>query len=153
MIKSFMQLFPVWPGSSTGTAVLYVTANGTTPEYYEFASYDQAIFQVEVSAVTGTAPTLDLYIDELNQSTRNWVQIDKFKQIVAVTGTTPVRRVLNAPAIPPSYPTSGDGIAGDGTVGPFGETLRLRWVVGGTGSPRFTFTCSVIFIAPPTPVD
>src|ERR1017187_9512619 len=115
MIKSFMQLFPQWPGSSTGTAVLNVTANGNTLEYYEFASFEKAILTVEVSVMTGTTPTLDLYVEERNQTTGNWTQIDKFKQLNATT-TSPVRRVLNGGAIPASYPTTGDGIAGDGTT-------------------------------------
>ena len=147
MIKTFIALFPVWPGSATGTAVLNVTASGNTGEIYEFASYDQAIITVEVSAVTGTTPTLDIYIDELNPATRNWTQIDKFKQITAVT-STPVRRLLNGSSVPITYPASGDGSVSDGTTNPFGECLRVRWVVGGT-TPNFTFTCSAMLISPP----
>jgi hypothetical protein len=151
MIKTFMQIFPQWPGSATATTTLNVTANGNTIEYYEFASYERAILTVEVSAVTGTTPTLDLYIEERNAGTGNWTQIDKFKQLTTTT-SSPVRRVLNASAVPASYPASGDGSAGDATTSPFGECLRLRWVVGGS-SPNFTFTCSATLISPPTPVN
>jgi len=149
MIKSYIELFPQWPGAATGTPVTNVSADGASMEYYQFASYDQAVLTVEVSAAAGSAPVLNLFVDERNQSTGNWAQIDAFAPL---TGTTaaPVRRVLNAAAVPASYPASGAGGATDGTLTPFGECLRLRWTVGGS-NPNFTFTCGAVLITGDAP--
>lgn len=70
--------------------------------------------QLDVTAASGTTPTLDVVIeDSLDGSTFN--TIGTFTQKVA-TG----REVINI-------------------VTPFADTLRARWTVGGT-TPSFTFS-------------
>lgn len=69
--------------------------------------------QLNVTAVSGVAPTLDVVIEDTVDGT-NWNVIGTFAQRTA-TG----REVINV------------------TV-PFADRLRIRWTIGGT-TPSFTF--------------
>lgn len=70
--------------------------------------------QLEVTAASGTVPTLDVVIeDSLDGST--WNTIGSFTQATATA-----RQVINITT-------------------PFSDTLRVRWTVGGT-TPSFTFS-------------
>jgi hypothetical protein len=157
VIKKYVMLFPAWPGSATASITQTVTASGssnTTSAPYEYKiaeSFNQAILYLTVSAVSGTSPSLTVAIQEWDPGSNQWVTIDTFAPITATT-TSPVRRVLNASGIPPSYPTSGNGSAGDATLGPFGQSLRVSWTVTGT-TPSFTWTLGAVFISPPSPSE
>lgn len=70
--------------------------------------------QLDVTAVSGTSPTLDVVIEDSIDGT-NWNTIGTFTQRVAVG-----REVINIST-------------------PFAERVRARWTVGGT-SPSFTFS-------------
>lgn len=69
--------------------------------------------QLNVTAASGVAPTLDVLIQDTLDGT-NWNTVASFTQATAAT-----REVINVTA-------------------PFTDTLRVRWVVAGT-SPSFTF--------------
>jgi hypothetical protein len=77
-------------------------------------------FMVDVTAVSGTSPTLDIYIDFYSTKLGKWINQDKFTTITAAD--------TYALAIPVR-----------------GTRYALRWVLGGT-SPSFTFAASVIII-------
>lgn len=72
--------------------------------------------QLGVSAFAGTLPTLDVVIEDTLDDGATWNTIASFAQ-KAATG----REVLNY-------------------TGLFGETLRVRWTIGGSATPSFTFT-------------
>jgi len=78
------------------------------------------VFFLSVTAVSGTSPTLDVYIDIRDPASGNWVNQDKFPTVTS-TGTwalaLPVRSLR----------------------------YRVRWVLGGT-SPSFTFSIGVVFL-------
>jgi hypothetical protein len=70
--------------------------------------------QLDVTAVSGTAPTLNVIVEDTLDGT-NFNTIGTFAQ-----KTTTGREVINI-------------------TGAFSESVRVRWVVGGT-SPSFTFS-------------
>jgi hypothetical protein len=70
--------------------------------------------QVDVTAASGTSPTLDVVVEDTLDGT-NWNTIGTFAQKTAVG-----REVINI-------------------TGAFSDTVRVRWTVGGT-TPSFTFS-------------
>ncbi len=79
---------------------------------------------VNVTAVAGTSPTLNLYIDRLGAD-GVWYNIWSGTQITAI-----------------SVQSTSIG-AGCITNQSFGSTIRFRWVLGGT-TPSFTFSASIV---------
>ena len=79
-------------------------------------------------AVTGTNPTLDFYIEAL-QPSGNWLQIEHLPQLVATTGTTPLSNT---------------------NINVVYQSLRVRWVVGGTGTPTFNGVYIDLYFASPS---
>lgn len=70
--------------------------------------------QLNVTAASGTTPTLDVVIEDSLDGGTTWNTVGTFAQKTAVA-----REVINITA-------------------PFTPTLRARWTVGGT-TPSFTF--------------
>lgn len=73
--------------------------------------------QLDVTAVAGTAPTLDVVLEDTLDGT-NWNVVATFAQ-----KTVAGREVVNV-------------------TSPFSDRLRARWTVGGT-TPSFTFSVLV----------
>lgn len=85
--------------------------------------------QLDVTAASGTSPTLNVVIEDTLDGT-NWNVIGTFVQRVA-TG----REVINVH----------EEKAESGTFQPvFADRVRVRWTIGGT-TPSFTF--AVIFVS------
>lgn len=70
--------------------------------------------QLNVTAASGTSPTLNVVIEDSVDGGANWNTIGTFAQRVAAG-----REVINV-------------------AGQFSDTLRVRWTIGGT-TPSFTF--------------
>lgn len=70
--------------------------------------------QLDITGFSGTGPALDVVIEDTLDGT-NWNTVGTFAQ-----GTGTAREVINI-------------------TGPFSETLRVRWTLGGT-APSFTFS-------------
>ena len=87
-------------------------------------AYSELAVDINISAVSGTSPTLNLYIDRLGAD-GNWYTIWSSAQ---QTGMGQVSASIGA------------GLA---TNQAFGNSARLRWVLGGT-TPSFTFSASII---------
>ena len=105
---------------SLGTVI---TANGSSADI-NVAGLTHAVLTVDATAVSGTTPTLDLYLDRKGPD-GNYLFIAHLTQLTAV----------------------GDEEA---SIGPgatitevLGETVRVRWVVGGT-TPSFTASISLV---------
>lgn len=92
------------------------TATGSSG-IYGFAGQN-AVFVLDISAASGTTPTLDIVIEEYDEASNTYATIDTFPQ---QTATGNVRRTLV------------------GNTTPFGSKLRATWTIGGT-TPSFTFT-------------
>ena len=75
--------------------------------------------QLNVTAASGTTPTLDVVIEDTLDGGATWNTVGTFVQATAVT-----RSVINVTT-------------------PFADTLRIRWTVAGT-TPSFTFAVNWI---------
>jgi len=97
------------------------TTNGDSSATPLDTSYDSVVvFFLDVTAVSGTSPTLDLYIDIRDPASGKWVNQDKFPTVSAITTLA-----LALPVRSTKY--------------------RVRWVLGGT-SPSFTFSVGVVIV-------
>ena len=98
-----------------------VTSNGDTTASPVRTDYGSVIvFFLDVTAVSGTNPTLDLYIDIQDPVSGKWVNQDKFPTVRS---------------------------AGTHALAVFVRSNRyaVRWVLGGT-SPAFTFSVGAVII-------
>lgn len=93
------------------------TASGNGTPVTGFGKVTQFRAQLNVTAVSGTAPTLDVVIEDSIDGT-NWNVIGTFAQDTAVG-----REVINI-------------------TSPFADQVRVRYVIGGT-TPSFTFSVLV----------
>ncbi len=93
------------------------TASGNTGPVPGWGPAKTLRAQLNVTAVSGTSPTLDVVLEDTIDGT-NWNVIGTFAQRVAAG-----REVINVTA-------------------PFTDRLRARWTVGG-GTPSFTFAVDV----------
>jgi hypothetical protein len=97
------------------------TANGDTGSTPLSVDYGNVItFFLNVTNVSGTSPTLDLYIDIQDPVSGNWVNQDKFAQVTS-TGTWALALDVRS------------------------NKYRVRWVLGGT-SPSFTFSVGAVVV-------
>ena len=97
----------------TPTSSAARTTSGTGTALTGYGKVTAMRCQLNVTAASGTSPTLDVVIEDTLDGT-NWNTVGTFTQ---ATGAT--RQVINISA-------------------PFGDTVRTRWTIGGT-SPSFTF--------------
>jgi hypothetical protein len=96
-------------------------ANGDTYASPVATDYGSVItFFLDVTAVSGTNPTLDLYIDIQDPVSGKWVNQDKFPQVTAV-GTYALSVYVRS------------------------NRYAVRWVLGGT-TPSFTFSVGAVII-------
>jgi hypothetical protein len=98
-----------------------VTADGDSGATPLIIDYGSAVtFFLYVTAVSGTSPTLDMYVDICGPAADRWVNQDKFPTISAVGDyalALPVRA----------------------------RKYRCRWVLGGT-TPSFTFAVGAVIV-------
>lgn len=93
-----------------------VTENGdsyVTPINVKGAS--EVVLFLDITAVSGTNPTLVVYLMTKDTISNKWFEIGKFDEVSSVTiDTTPIIQGL-------------------------GSFLGCRWEIGGTDNPSFTF--------------
>lgn len=100
------------------------TASGDSGTLEGFGDVTAARVQLNVSAASGTTPTLDVVVEDTLDGT-SWNTIGTFAQKVAAG-----REVINMHA----------GKAESATFQPlFADRWRVRWTIGGT-TPSFTFS-------------
>ena len=80
--------------------------------------YDELRIQLDVTAASGTTPTLDVVVED----TLDGVNFNTIATFTQATGVT--REVKNVTT-------------------PFGRRLRVKWTLGGT-SPNFTFSTDIV---------
>jgi hypothetical protein len=98
-----------------------VTVNGDTGNNPLFVlKGNVVVFFLKVSAVSGTSPTLDLFIDIRDPASGDWVNQDKFPTVSSITTLA-----LALPVRSTKY--------------------RVRWQLGGT-TPSFTFSVGVVIV-------
>jgi len=94
-----------------------LTSDGTLGFSFDFAR--TLNFILDITSVSGTSPTLDIYLDYYDEASEKWINQDKFPQYTA-TLAEPVG--LSIPVRNSRY--------------------RARWVLGGT-NPVFVVSLSV----------
>lgn len=104
-------------------SALTETTNGNT-NTFSVGSLSELSLDINVSAASGTSPTLNFYVDRLGLD-GNWYTIFSSAQLTAI-GTVSA--------------SIGSGLS---TNQSFGSDIRIRWAIGGT-TPSFTFTISLI---------
>jgi len=102
--------------------------------------FDNFLVALNVSAASGTSPTLDVYIQQSLDGGTTFVDVARFAQ---QTTTTSNSHYINLASGANNVVA---GAVGDATISAsaigttlISQTLRVKWVVGGT-SPSFTFS-------------
>ncbi len=109
------------------------TTTGNSGTLSDYGSAVNIRAQLNVTAASGTTPTLDVIIQDSVDNGSNWNTIGTFTQKNAVS-----REVIN---INPAKAESG-------TFQPmFGNLLRVQWTIGGT-TPSFTFQVDWVVSGP-----
>jgi hypothetical protein len=108
------------------------TASSDSGPLPEFGGASTFRAQLQVTAASGTTPTLDVVIEDTLDGA-NWNTVATFTQKTAVA-----REVVNV------LPAKAES----GTFSPlFADRLRVRWTIGGT-TPSFTFSVIVASQSP-----
>lgn len=140
-----------------------VTANGTGSEINIPQAFSSAILYLNVSAASGTSPTLDVKIQDVLQlpaaadailaqptGTKVYDDFGAFTQMTAA-GTSVMRlgsssfTATGAVATVALALQDGTMTAGTGKVGPVGLKWRPKWILTAT-TPSFTFTITGQFL-------
>lgn len=102
----------------------FVTVGATlSREYRELAAFRRGQFWLDVTAVSGTNPTMDVVVQEQDPISQKWFTVVTFAQQTGVTPATPI-----APQ----------------TIDLDGCNYRAQFTLGGTAGP--TVTCSLTCI-------
>lgn len=127
--------------SSVTTAGLgaTTTVTGTAPGVDRFTSVE---LQCEVTATSGTNPTLDVYLQKQNPDGTTWTDLVHFGQYTT-SNASDVCTLISQPIAP--YAAT-DATLGAGAVAlcHIGHTWRVKYVTSGT-EPVFTFTLYASF--------
>jgi hypothetical protein len=133
--------------SGTGT-----TADGNS---LDVSGYTSAILVLNVTAQSGTSPTLDVYVQQelpivsnstwgqVPDGTSAWDDFAHFTQVAGATGTW-VARVVGGSNVAAAQKDASLS-AGSVANGPIGSNWRVKYVLAGT-TPSFTFSVSAILI-------
>jgi len=106
----------------TGVAPITVTTTGTSREYRELGGFQRAVLFLDVSAASGTNPSLTVGLQVQDPVSQKWSQAALFAAQAAATGSTPISPVA---------------------IELYGLNYRANWTVSGA-SPSFTFSfCAV----------
>lgn len=113
------------PGDNeqSGAAPRTTTGAGTvvSREYPELGEFAKAVFLLDVTAATGTTPTLDVTVQGFNPMSGKWHTVATIPQQTTTTATTIAPVAANLDFL----------------------LYRAQWVLGGT-TPSFTFTLAAI---------
>lgn len=100
-----------------------VTASGSGSTYLmEFVGASRGIFFLDVSAASGTTPSLTVSVQVQDTVSGKWQNILAFPAQTAATGGTPISAI---------------------TSELYGMAHRVAWTVSGT-TPSFTFTLGYV---------
>jgi len=113
------------------------TTSSNSGALTSYGSFKTMLLELNVTAASGTTPTLDVYIDTSADST-NFINIAHFTQLIT-TGRRAIQISDDAAGAAVDFDSTADLAAGVVKQGAWGSTLRVRWVITGT-TPSFTFS-------------
>lgn len=119
------------------------TTSGTSDTIVGVGNYTSAQVEVNVTASSGTSPTMTVYVQQLLPDKTNWMDIGATAQFTGGAG----KYTLNLASGGDSnqVPTDGSLSAGSTVTTPFTESWRVKYTIGGT-NPSFTFSVSASFV-------
>lgn len=112
------------PETQVMAVVTAATVTGTGSAKVLLAG--EGVFYLDVTAASGTTPTLDVDIEEFDPTSGKWFVVSSFSQATGVSN----ERILS-----PSPANNGAPYKG----GLPGQQYRVAYAIGGT-TPSFTFT-------------
>jgi len=122
-VKNFISLVTLAGANEQANASsLTVTTTGTSREYRELGNYQRAILFLDVSAASGTTPSLTVALQVQDPVSQKWSSVATFTAQSAATGGTPIPPVV---------------------VELYGLNYRTSWTVSG-GTPSFTFSFGAV---------
>lgn len=98
--------------------------------------FTSAELLLSVTAASGTLPTFNLYIQKLLADNATYTDLISFPQIIT-TGKSAVTVISQVAA--PYTPATNTLAAGSVLAAHMGSIWQVQWVIGGSGSPSFTF--------------
>lgn len=107
----------------SGVVPRTATATATTREYPELGAFDRATFLLDVSAASGTTPSMTVVVSGYNPLADKWHPVATFPAQTAATGAGAVITPITANI---DY-----------------QTYRVTWTITGT-TPSFTFSLGAI---------
>lgn len=102
------------------------TANATNGPY-TVGPYTELAVDINITAKTGTTPTIQFFVDRIGA---DGIAYNIWSSVV-VNNTAPTQVSTSI----------GSGFS---TNQSFGSTIQFRWVIGGTGTPGYTWSCSIV---------
>lgn len=122
-VKSFFSLVVLPTANEQANASsITVTTSGNSREFRELGSFQRAILFLDVSAASGTTPSLTVTLQVQDPVSQKWSAVTAFPAQTAATGGTPITPL---------------------TQELYGLNYRLSWAVSGT-TPSFTFSCCAV---------
>jgi len=122
-IKNLVSLVTLANANEQSSAAsITVTTSGNSREYRELGNFQRAILFMDVSAASGTTPSLTVTLQVQDPVSQKWSNVVAFPAQTAATGGTPITPL---------------------TQELYGTCYRLSWAVSGT-SPSFTFSCCAV---------
>lgn len=98
------------------------TATGTGSAVCGFGKYEKFVFQLDVTAASGTTPTLDVVVQHSIDGGTNWYTVATFTQKTAAGEELKTESEVES-----------------GTAEAYGDCFRVSYTIGGT-TPSFTFS-------------
>lgn len=131
-------VIPVSQGSSTVSPWLASAARttGSTTDQLLVDRFSSIAILVDVTVVSGTSPTLNVYLQNLMPDGTTWSDIGSMNQITA-TGKYAMGQLPGGNST--FTVVTGSLAAGTQRTFPLGAKIRIQYVIGGT-SPSFTFS-------------
>jgi hypothetical protein len=121
---------PITFHHSSGTVYLLASAAQTTTPFTSSAfvvgPFAELAVDINLTAKTGTSPTIQFFIDRIGADS---VAYNIWSSSVISTTPTQVSTSI------------GSGFA---VAQSFGASIQFRWTIGGSASPGYTFSCSII---------
>ncbi len=120
----------VYAADGVGPVMDMAVIVGGTSEFW------QGIFQLAVRAVTGTLPTLDVFV-QMEMPNETWNDIVAFQQVSGAGSRVAV--IIPSGAFTEGLATDAAMTLGGVKEIPLGPRYRVKWKIAGTAGPSFTF--------------
>lgn len=102
-------------------------------------------FKLACTAVSGTSPTADVYLQTTIDGGTNWLDCGHFAQLTAAAThfmTIPIAAGTGVNNTSPSDAGLGAGSAAGLPI--MDRNFRVKWVIGGSATPTVTFSVDIL---------